>query len=1006
MKLRDTAERRPVTILHCDLVNSTQLVDRLDPEEFLGVVEQFLEMSSSVVEEFHGAVAGFTGDGIEAYFGYPVTTETPAADAVFAALRIRDSLLSNQLSLPVQLQCRVGVATGIAVVGKPDEGDHHGRRLMAFGSVAHLAERLQSAADPDQVFIDPETRKLAAQRFSFNDVGPAQLKGFEDDVCIFEVVGPENSVSRFDFNAQHPVPIAGRQHVLDVLQDRWHVALGGEGQVVHLVGEAGIGKSRALHEFENSIVTEKVHTYRLQCSSQHVSSPLHPWIQALPVLAKLRHADTVAQRLEKTQRYLSERLQLPERLVDLSLSLMGLHENVETSAALVPPVAALSELHSTLANLVVEESRQTPVLILFEDIQWIDATSASWLELMSELASTEAVFIGVTSRPGTMAASASSPVTTLSLVKLNHAEVRQLIGRLMDQADGQLSEESIDQIVDRSDGNPLYIEELTAMFLEQSEQHVSSKTVGSHMPVPLALQLSLLARIDRIKHGQELAQIAAVIGDSFTVEQMESLAKHNKDGVAIGLSELVNSNVLRGTSQGDAVFYEFRHSILQDAIYASLLIAKREQIHREIALDLQSRAEIDGRWSPEVVAHHFDSAKDWSGAFDHWVIAGEWALRSGATSEAITLLENANGYIDKAKKNPRHLVYLQRLHMAYGMAINAVYGAVADPGTQFRLASEIGEQLNDVEATVEALDWQFGVAFNSGQLELCTEPAERLIEIGHKSDHPTPFIAGSQALGMVYFNQGRFKDAVDRFELLFAHEPELVSGQHCYPSLALSYFAWAKCMLGERDEAFQLAERALVSSVKESAHAYTIALSNCSYVYHSLGDYEKLAQCNKVLNEHCEATGEFMYSRRAATMRDYLLTKRTLTQNYLPLMIENLTALSDAKEEIELTFLYALLAEAQIDLGLYSEAGYSLLTGIEIANRNGEMFCFAKMNSMMAIVVEHSPQSYFENLNPTYYLDQAIAVAVQQGAIQLEEEARRCRIVVESRYEGADNGMH
>jgi len=1005
MKLRDSAERRLVTILHCDLVNSTQLVDRLDPEEFLGVVEQFLDMTSVVVEDFHGTVAGFTGDGIEAYFGYPVTTETPAVDAIFAALRIRNSLISNRLNLPVELECRVGVATGIAVVGIP-EGGNLGRRLMAFGSVAHLAERLQSAAKPNQVFIDSETRKLSAQNFNFFDVGAAQLKGFEEDVEITEVIDQFNTTARFDYSAQHAVPITGRQHVLNVLHDRWEVASRGDGQIVHLVGDAGIGKSRVLHEFQNNLSDENLRIYHLQCSSQHASSPLHPWIHYIPSLAKFNQSDNIEQRTEKTRVYLADRLELPDHLVELSMSLLGIGDNAEASVGVVPPTAALSDLHHRLAARVVEESRVSPVMILFEDIQWIDATSSSWLELIVDMVSEESVLIGVTSRQCSQLVSTSSNVSTLSLAKLSNSEVHQFITRLTDKEDVTLSAETIEQIVDRSDGNPLYIEELTSMFLDQSSKSISGSTIGLHLQVPITLQMSLLARIDRIKRGRELAQIAAVIGVSFTLAQMENLTKRQEDSVSLGLSELVSSNVLRRTDQGGQVRYEFRHSLLQDAIYSSLLNKRREQIHSEIARDLQNSIELDGFWGPDVIAYHFDSANDWSGAFNYWVLAGERALNTGATSEAITLLEKAFEFIDKAKSEESHLAQLQRLHMAYGMAINAVRGAIADPGAQFKLASEVGEQLDDIELTVAALDWQFGMAFNSGQLKLCTEPAERLIQIGQRTDNPLPFIAGSQALGLVYFNQGRFQDAVDQFDVLFAHAPNIISGQHCHPSLSLTYFAWAKCMLGDKWSAYQLAERAIESAGDESPHAYTIALSNCSYVYSSLGNHALLESCNQKLNDHCAATGEFMYSHRAAMMRDYLLTKRTGSEAYLPSIVENMTALLNAKEEVEITYLFALLAELQIELKLYAEARESLLTGIGIANRNGEMFWYAQLNRLMAVVAEHTSPLGSHDVGPAYYLNQAITVASQQGAKAWAEEARQYQLMIKSRFEGVDSGMH
>lgn len=744
----------------------------------------------------------------------------------------------------------------------------------------------------------------------------------------------------------------------------------------------------------------------MQCSSQHVSSPLHPWIHYIPSLANFSQTDSIDQRREKTRHYLVDRLELPDHLVELSLSLLGIGDKAESSVGVVPPIAALSDLHHRLADRVIEESRVSPIMILFEDIQWIDATSSSWLELIVDLVSEESVFIGVTSRLGSQMVSASSNVSTMSLVKLSNSEVHQLITRLTDKVSVNLSSESIEQIVDRSDGNPLYIEELTSMFLEQSPQSISGSTVGLHLQVPMTLQMSLLARVDRIERGRELAQIAAVIGVSFTLAQMENLTKRQEGSVSLGLSELVSSNVLRCTEQGGLVRYEFRHSLLQDAIYSSLLNKRREQIHSEIARDLQNSIEHDGFWGPDVIAYHFDSANDWSGAFNYWVLAGERALNTGATSEAITLLEKAFEFLDKAKSDETHLAQLQRMHMAYGMAINAVRGAVADPGAQFKLASEIGEQLDDVELTVAALDWQFGMAFNSGQLNLCTEPAERLIQIGQRTDNPLPFIAGSQALGLVYFNQGRFQDAVDQFDVLFAHAPDVISGKHCYPSLSLTYFAWAKCMLGDKQSAFELAERAIASSIGESPHAYTIALSNCSYVYLSLGDNALLEHCNQRLNEHCAATGEFMYSLRAAMMRDYLLTKRTGSGAYLPPIVENLTALLNANEEVEITYLFALLAELQIDLKLYSDARESLLTGIGIANRNGEMFWYAQLNRFMAVVAEHTSALSGNQVDSDYYLDQAISVASQQGATAWAEEARQYQLMIKSRFEGVDSGMH
>jgi len=1001
MKLKDSAERRPITILHCDLVNSTKLVDRLDPEIFLSVVEQFLDSATNLVGQYSGTVAGFTGDGIEAYFGYPVTTEQPAADAINAALSIRDSLVNNDLDLPHPLQCRIGVSTGVAVIGAP-ENAALGRRLMAFGSVAHLAERLQAAAQPEQVFIDAETRTLARNNFFYNEVGALSLKGFEGDVFISEVAGRRNLESRFDYSKQHNVDITGRQHVIELLVDRWKVATQGEGQVVHLIGEAGIGKSRSIHEFENRIAEQNSTTFRFQCSSQHVSSPMHPWLHNMQILAKLRQSDSRQQRRDKIVHYLSETLQLPEKLLDLTLSVMGMADQTQNSSVGAPPITAMSELLSYLVNLLVDLSRTAPIVVLFEDVQWIDATSRSGLDALVELARHESIFVGVTSRPGEQILPSNSYITTMSLVKLSKSEVREFIAKLVTQADGELPERVVDQIVSRADGNPLYIEELTSMFLDHS---VGGTIDSVRARVPLTLQMSLLARLDRITRGRELAQIAAVLGDSFTIDQMKVLAKHERDVVRVGLEELVSSSVLRSIYEHEELRYEFRHSLLQDAVYESLLLTKRQQIHADIGHELESRPQDDVHSIPALRAYHFDCAGNWRLAFQNWVLAGERAIRSGATTEAIDLLEKAQRHSGKIRHDDELLGLLQRMHMAYGMAIMAVHGAVADPGAQFKLASELGEKLDNIELTVEALDWQFGVAYNSGQLDQCTEPAERLTQIGQTCHSPLPFMAGSQALGLLYFNQGRFQLASDKFEVLLEKEPNLISGQHCYPSISLSYYAWAKGMLGDSDMAITIAEKAIASASEESPHAYTIALSNCSYVFQSIGAKDLLEKYNRVLNEHCDASGEFMYSRRAMIMRDYLMAKRTQSRAYVDSMLENLDALLGAQEEVEITYLFSLLAEVQLEFAQYSEARQSLNLAMNIANRNGEMFCFAQLNRMMAEVAEHCPDE-FDASAAEYYLGRASSIATQQGATTWLHQIDAHLNAIESKRKGAPSELH
>lgn len=983
MKLRDSAERRLITILHCDLVNSTGMVERLDAEDVMSVVETFLKTTSDIVDQYHGSVAGFTGDGFEAYFGYPVTTEAPAADAIRAALHIRDALLTNQMELPIRLHCRIGVSTGLAVVAKPTR-DNFGRHLFAFGSVAHLAERLQSVAQSDQVFVDYETRKLASKYFVYGDVGRSQLKGFESDVEISEVISTKTPRARFDFTERYDVPITGRGHIIDLLTDRWSVVEEGEGQVVFLTGEAGMGKSRSVYEFENRIANTQLRTFRYQCSSQHTSSALHPWLHNLESLANFRQADSPEQRTQKCKTYLSEELRFPDHLVELCLSLLGLSESEQAVALSAPPSAVLTELQSYLLEMLFEQARKSPVLIIFEDVQWIDATTKASLESLIESAPGESVFVCITSRPTEHTFGNSSHVTQLSLVKLSQVEVRQLIDQRVKLFGGHLTDLQIDQIVSRCDGNPLYIEELTTMFLDSSPE-TNNALANQRVQVPSTLQMSLLSRLDRINKGRELAQIAAVIGMPFDVHQIQTIAKLDATDALEGLETLVESNILRSIRKRDRILYEFRHSLLQDAVYESLLKANREGIHGSIGFYLQDSANVgDVVHAPELLANHFELAGDFGNAFDYWVLAGEKALRTGASSEAIHLLEKANSHLSFVADNAHYLASLQRMHMARGLAIMAVQGAVGNPSEQFKLASEASEKMGDLELTVEALDWQFGVAYNSGQLDLCQQPAQRLAELGVQHNSSIADMAGSQALGLLYFNQGRFQEAVDMFDALLDRESELVSGQHCYPSLSLSYFAWSKCILGEREEAAALAERSIRSSQLESPHAFTIALSNCSYVFHCLNDHTRLSQCNEDLVEHCALTGEYMYSLRARIMHDYLMTKRSMSDDYIPSMLENLNALVDAQEEVEITYLFGLLANVQILLGQYDDARQSLKRAIHISEKNGEMFYYAELNRMMVIVSQADPDSE-KNTSNVNYFERSLLVAREQGAVEWEK---------------------
>ncbi len=987
MKFHETAERRLLTILHCDVVDSTILVESLDAEEFLDLIESFLNGCQAIVERALGTVAAFTGDGFEAYFGYPVLSDSPAADALTAAIQIRDALVSNEFELSHPIACRIGVATGIVVVGE-HESAAMGRNLTAFGPITHLAARLQSVAQTNQVFVDEETCKLSGVANIFNPKGDMNLKGFEKPIRTFEVTSSPSMQSRFDYSAVPMSLYSGRSKTMDLLAAKWRSVEQGYGQVVCICGEAGMGKSRSIMEFQSTLKGQGTLIYRFQCSNQLSSTPLHPWAHNMSLLAKFMPDDTNEEKREKLAVSLEEHYQLSEPHRELCENLLGIADSNEDLGAVSLPEKTIETLQIQLVEALLARSSYAPVLVVIEDIQWMDETSKYGLKTMIEQCADKHVCICLTTRPHIPLFEDADHISHIQLERLSKESVNSIITDLAAAKSIVLPDYLIEKIVQKSEGNPLFVEELTSMITEQPENWADTSLLAASIgrdSIPLTLQASLLSRIDRIKEGKTIAQIAAVVEENVTAELISEVSILSSDAIEAGFEALLSSNIMQRVSRGRAVHYEFRHALLKDAIYASLLKDRRRGIHLLIAQNLKLELEHNSSVRPELIAHHFQQAGDWGNAFGFWVTAGERALRSGASSEAVTLLENAQLHQQDAEQSAVHTHELQRMHMAYGRALNAIQGVAADPYKHFVAAVELGERLADTALTVAALDWQFGIDFNAGRLSDSRSAALKLRTIAHASNSSIAFVAGSQSLGMVNFMQGQFEDAESVFEEVLSKEKNLVSGMHCFPSMSLSYLAWSQYILGNSEAAKRSADRAIASSYNESTHAVATALSNCSYVYQCLGELTKLESCIHELIDHCEQNGERMYLCRGKILRHWIECRREHNPDGLSEINYNIDMLKEAEEEIELTYLYGLLADLQLFFGDFSGAHETLTTALALADKNQELFYYAELERMMALVQSKALGSNIGN--DVLHWQCAIDTASEQGAKAWEEKA-------------------
>ncbi len=952
MKIHETAERRQITILHCDIVNSTAIIDGLDPEEVLLIMGSNLNDWTRIVEEFRGIFAGYTGDGFHAYFGYPIAREDAAADALSAAIQVSQMFSTQENKIRRELECRIGVATGQVVVGQPD-AEQVGHRFVAFGSAPSLAARLEQAAAPGHILVDNATMKLTTGQFVFREVGVVPAKGFKQDVEAWEVVRKRRPNRRFA--SDNLSPYVNRARELGVLSDKWQATVGGKGQAVLLQGEAGIGKSRLVFEFEKSLGSHLKSAFRFQCSSQNTSTALHPWFHWVLRYADIRQQDSAKTIHSKLCHGLHDTLGFSREVVMASEGFMAASSRSVDKQEGPSSQKVLLRLQRALVRNFVNAAQDAPLYLLVEDIHWMDASTERLIRILIERARRKKIFIMLTCRPDYMPSFDFPHVTNLPLTRLEDDAVSQLVATLVSDGDDALDEPALMSTIGKCEGNPLFVEELSKHYFERKSSGtpaVAQRSMGDDLPV--LLQGSLLERIDTAGVGKEVAQLASVIGREFDRDILIRLSDQPAKEIQKTLDQLSELGVLSPSPFNNRAFYAFHHALLREAVYSSLLHAAREVIHLKVASLLTNERQT---YSAEIIARHFQNGGDRDSAFSYWLEAGLHALQSGATREAVNLLGSAIELEEDIDETTERLADLASLHLAYGRALNASLGVVAEPIKYFQKAEEFATRLNQTETILESLDWQFGMQFNAGELSASREPAMKIKSLGLASGDPRALASGFQGLGMVHFMRGELVDARQEFEQGLKAAGSYVSGEHCFPSMTLSYLAWTYFILGLSSKAASSARRAITSARRESAHALATTLSNCSYVYQCLGEVEKVYECVNELIEHARKHGELMYLKRGTMTRKWADCVSGIQDHSIEAIKEHIDLLLDSKEEIEVTYHLGVLADLQIRQQRYEDAAASLDEALKIAKKNNEYFYISELYRLKAHVLELGPEA-------------------------------------------------
>jgi class 3 adenylate cyclase/predicted ATPase len=828
------AERRQLTVMFCDLVGSTALSAQLDPEDLRAVIGAYHRCCAAVIERSGGFVAKYMGDGVLAYFGYPRADEHDAERAVRAGLQLVEAVAALDTVAGAPVQVRVGIGTGLVVVGDLI-GAGAAQEQAVVGETPNLAARLQALAEPGKVVIGPSTRRLTGGLFDYADLGAVEIKGFAAPVPASRVLRESAAEGRFAALRTAGTPLVGRDEELALLQRRWKQAKGGEGCVVLVSGEPGIGKSRLAQTLLERLSGEPHTRLRFFCSPHHQDHALYPTITQLERAAGFRREDTAEQRLDKLEAVLAQAtddlgeaapliaalLSLPtgERYPPLNLTLQKQKE--KTIRALVAQVEGLAE--------------RQPVLMLFEDAQWSDPTSLEVFDLIIDRVPTLPVLLIVTFRPEFTPPWTGRPHVTSR--GLNRLAPRQRAEMIVGVTGGKaLPQEIAAQIIDRTDGVPLFVEELTKAVVESgiltdAGDHYTAAGPVRALAIPTSLQASLLARLDRLAPVREVAQIGAALGRQFSHELIGAVARMPPAQLDEALAQLVGAELIyrRGTSP-DAE-YTFKHALVQDAAYSTLLRSRRQQLHARIAGTLEERFPDIVAAQPALLAHHCTEAGLTEKAIEYWLAAGRQAWGRSAAAEAVALLHRGLTLVPALPDGDWRRETELDLRIALGPALIMNRGwAAPELAEVYSRARELASTLNRPRALLFALWGQVTDHWARADLKRAQRLAVELRELGETAGDVPMQMLGCEAGGMACFHLGEFtagRTSLEKGLALYdpAHRPsysELLS----YDALVLlrTVSSWLLACLGHLDQALFQREAAL-EEARCLSHPPTLAFA-------------------------------------------------------------------------------------------------------------------------------------------------------------------------------------
>ena len=1010
--------RRQLTVMFCDIVGSTALASQLDPEEWRDIVRTYQEACAGVIQRFGGYIAQYLGDGVLVYFGYPIAHEDAAVRAVKTGLGILAQLdrMNSQLRQTgyqpslrpsvkdaPRIRLRIGIHTGQVVVGDVGAGERH--EHLALGDTPNIAARLQAVAKANTVVMSAAVYRLVEGFFECQTLGPYALKGKTTPISVYQVIGEEGTQSRFEVALESGLsPLVGRTEELAFLRQRWEAAKVREGQIVLLGGEPGIGKSRLVQELKEQVSRAGEARREFRCSSYARNTAFYSVIDHLQRWLQFQGDEPADEKFRRLETALEGYHHLPEESVALFASLLSLPLPERSAPLELSPERQRQKTQEALVAWLAEEAEERPLLIVWEDLHWVDPSTLDLVHMLIERAAPLHLFVLLVFRSSefTPPWPPRPPIYLLTLSRLERRPVEDLIAHV---TQGQrLPQHLVEHIAAQTDGVPLFVEELTKTIIEAGVP----ENGGEEAPrtIPTTLQDSLMARLDQLSRtARDVAQIGAVLGRAFSYTLIRAVWPSDEQRLTRGLAQLVGAELIFQKGMLPQARWVFKHAMLQDTAYQSLLKSKRQQIHHQVADVLVKQFSDIRHHQPELVAHHYTEAGLLDQAIGFWQYAGEQAVQRSAHREGIGHFLKGLALLDQLPQTPDRTHRELAIQTRLGPSLMATKGyAAPEVERAYARAQELCQQLGETPHSFQVLRGLWVVHEMRAELRTARKLSEQLLALAQHLDDPDLLIEVHRALGNTLLWIGEFAHAREHLQKAVAlHNPEqhkaLAFQYGTDPrTVCLLYETLALWVLGYPEQALQKSREALARA-EEGAHQHSLSLAaalNWTGLLHQLrGEAEvthERAAAGIALAQQC---GFPDWEMIGTIFRDWAAAAQSHGEAPVEQLQKVIAAWCATGAELLRPYFLGLLAEQYGKIGR-SEKGLALLDeALAVVNTSAERFSEAELYRLRGelllvrdeskLSTQMSPRG--PNSEAESCFQKALFVARQQGAKSWELRA-------------------